>query len=102
MLLNERLHIDLFLPDISTAIEVDGPSHFEPVWGDEALSRTQRSDQQKTGLLLSSGFVLIRVKQTKGLSEKYKRETLSKILSELKQIKKKYPSRENRYIEIGD
>ena len=102
MLLNERLHIDLFLPEISTAIEVDGPPHFEPVWGEEALSRTQRSDQQKTGLLLSSGFVLIRVKQIKGLSEKYKRETLSKIRNELTKIENKYPSRENRYIEIGD
>ena len=32
----------------------------------------------------------------------YKDTRESKILSELKQIKKKYPSRENRYIEIGD
>ncbi len=102
MLLNERLHIDLFLNEMSTAIEIDGPSHFEPVWGEEALSRTQKADQQKTGLLLSNGFVLIRVKQQKGLSEKYKREILSKIVSILTDINKKYPSRENRYIEIGD
>ena len=87
---------------MSTAIEIDGPSHFEPVWGEEALSRTQKADQQKTGLLLSNGFVLIRVKQQKGLSEKYKREILSKIVSILTDINKKYPSRENRYIEIGD
>ena len=102
MLLNERLHIDLFLPDMATAIEVDGPSHFEPVWGEEALLRTQKADQQKTGLLLSNGFVLIRVKQQKGLSEKYKREILSSLTKTLDGIKKKYPSRENRYIEIGD
>lgn len=102
MLLNERLHIDLFLPDTATAIEVDGPSHFEPVWGEEALLRTQKADRQKAGLLLSSGFVLIRIKQTKGLSQKYKRETLSTLIETLDAIKEKYPSRENRYIEIGD
>ena len=102
MLLNERLHIDLFLPEMATAIEVDGPSHFEPVWGEEALSRTQKSDQQKTGLLLSNGFVLIRIKQKKALSEKYKREVVNNLVKELDRIKIKYPSRENRYIEIGD
>ena len=102
MLLNERLHIDLFLPEMATAIEVDGPSHFEPVWGDEALSRNQKSDQKKTGLLLSNGFVLIRIKQKKALSEKYKREIVASLVKELDRIKKKYPSRENRHIEIGD
>ena len=99
---NQNLQIDLYLPTYRVAIEVDGPSHFKPVWGQDNLARNIKADQQKTGLLLSNGFVLIRVKQQKGLSEKYKREILSKIVSILTDINKKYPSRENRYIEIGD
>ena len=44
LLVNSRLHIDIFLPELSTAIEVDGPSHFEPIWGDDQLKKVQRSD----------------------------------------------------------
>lgn len=59
-----KLQIDIFLPVENVAIEVDGPSHFEPVWGDECLSRNQRYDQKKTGLILGRGIKLIRIKQT--------------------------------------
>ena len=44
---NNRLEIDLYVTDLQTAIEVDGPSHFEPVWGEENLIKNQRSDKQK-------------------------------------------------------
>jgi very-short-patch-repair endonuclease len=48
---------------MNVAIEIDGPSHFLPVWGDDALKRNQKYDQKKTGLLLGKGLSLIRVKQ---------------------------------------
>ena len=47
-LLTTKLQIDLFLPSINTAIEVDGPSHFLPVWGDDALKKNIVYDQKKT------------------------------------------------------
>tara|TARA_R110000823_G_scaffold20525_2_gene62741 strand:+ start:164 stop:937 length:774 start_codon:yes stop_codon:yes gene_type:complete len=102
MLLNERLEIDMFVPELSVAIEIDGPSHFLPVWGQEALEKTQKSDRQKSGLVLSSGMILIRIKHTKGLSEKYKRETLISLKSELDKLKKKFPSKDERLILIGE
>lgn len=102
MLVNERLEIDLFIPELSVAIEVDGPSHFEPVWGEEALEKTQSSDRQKSGLILSMGLVLIRIKHTKGLSEKYKRETLADLKNELEKIKRRIPKKHERFIEIGE
>lgn len=64
ILSNTKLQIDIFLPAENIAIEVDGPSHFEPVWGDDCLSRNQRYDQKKTGLILGKGIKLIRIKQT--------------------------------------
>lgn len=64
ILSNTKLQIDIFLPTKNTAIEVDGPSHFEPVWGDDCLSRNQKYDQKKTGLILGKGMKLIRIKQT--------------------------------------
>jgi hypothetical protein len=63
ILSNTKLQIDLFLPTMNVAIEIDGPSHFLPVWGDDALKRNQKYDQKKTGLLLGKGLSLIRVKQ---------------------------------------
>ena len=102
MLVNERLEIDLFIPELSVAIEGDGPSHFEPVWGEEALEKTQSSDRQKSGLILSMGLVLIRIKHTKGLSEKYKRETLADLKNELEKIKRRIPKKHERFIEIGE
>ena len=102
LLLNEKLHIDLFLPDSSIAIEIDGPSHFEPIWGQEALERTQRSDRQRSGLILNSGLVLVRIKNTKGISERFKRDVKSKLLSDIDKIDGTFPSKNNRYIEIGE
>tara|TARA_Y100000361_G_C10954852_1_gene235699 strand:- start:254 stop:562 length:309 start_codon:yes stop_codon:yes gene_type:complete len=102
MLLNERLEIDIFLPELSVAIEVDGPSHFYPVWGQESFEKTQRSDNQKSGLILSSGLILIRIKHTKGLSEKYKREIVVSLNEELEKLKRKFPDKNNRLILIGE
>lgn len=102
MMVNEKLHIDIMLPDLNVAIEVDGPSHSEPVWGEGVLARNQRSDNVKTGLVLSQGLVLIRVKYPKTLTQIKKRDRLTKLLDALDKIKHKFPSRENRLFILGD
>lgn len=102
LLLNERLHLDIFLPKIKTAIEIDGPSHFLPMWGEEALQKTQKADREKAGLLLTAGCCLVRIKSPKFLSAKYKRELLEKLTNVLANIEKSPQSTENRYITLGD
>jgi very-short-patch-repair endonuclease len=67
-LVNTKLQIDLFLPLLNIAIEVDGPSHFAPVWGEDALARNKTYDSKKEGLILGKGWHLIRIKQTKDFS----------------------------------
>lgn len=62
-LLNTKLQIDIYLPELTTAIEVDGPSHFKPVWGQATLARNQEYDRKKTGLIIGKGMKLIRIKQ---------------------------------------
>jgi very-short-patch-repair endonuclease len=69
VLVNTKLQIDLFVPSMSLAIEVDGPSHFEPVWGAQSLSRNQSYDSKKEGLILGRGWNLVRIVQTKDYSE---------------------------------
>lgn len=68
-ILNTKLQIDLFLPKENIAIEVDGPSHFEPVWGEDALKRNKKYDNTKTGLIIGKGLFLIRIKQSKDFSK---------------------------------
>lgn len=81
-LLNTKLQIDLFLPTMSIAIEIDGPSHFLPVWGDDALSKNKKYDNKKSGLIIGKGLLLIRIKQQHDFSP----ARASVIYDKLKQI----------------
>lgn len=100
--IRESLQIDLYFPEINTALEVDGPSHFKNIWGEDQLRRLQYRDSQKNGLLLQRGCCIIRVRQTQALSEKYKREILASVLETLEKIKNRRPSGGNRLIILGE
>jgi very-short-patch-repair endonuclease len=101
LLVNENLEIDMYFPDLKAIIEIDGPSHFLPIWGEEKLQKQIKADQNKTGLILSKGFIIIRVKNLSDSLSLVKQEELkTKILSILENIKEKYPDKSKRYIEI--
>ena len=101
LIMNERLEVDLFLPELKTAIEVDGPSHFFPIWGEESLERNMRADAQKSGLLTTNGFVIVRVRHiSKHVSNKHKRDLLSQVLGVLSDIQKEFPKEDKRLIEV--
>lgn len=100
-LLSEQLELDLYLPDLKTVVEIDGVAHFEPIWGEEALNRSKRSHAKKSGLLLSHGFVLIRVKNmARQTTLRNRMDTLDAVLAEVRKIEEKFPPRDERYIEI--
>jgi very-short-patch-repair endonuclease len=101
-LVNTKLQIDLFLPTMNVAIEVDGPSHFEPVWGDDSLKKNIKYDNKKTGLILGKGLVLIRIKQTRDFSKSRGQLIYTKLAEHLQNIKNKFPDIDKRTIEIGD
>lgn len=88
-LLNEKFHLDLLLPELKTAIEIDGPTHFEPIWGDEAFQKKLNADNRKDGLLLSAGYYVVRVRQKKNLSQKLVREISANLLEVIEKIKAK-------------
>jgi hypothetical protein len=98
---NENLEIDMYVPSIKTIIEVDGPSHFLPIWGEEKLQKQIKADFHKTGLILSKGMVIVRIKHLADsmcLADKEKLRV--DILKCLDTIKKKFPKESERYIEI--
>lgn len=97
ILINTKLQIDLFLPTMDIAIEVDGPSHFEPVWGEDVLQKNKKYDNKKNGIILGRGSTLIRIKQSRDFSK----SRASIIYDQLKQLlsnKNSIP----KYIEIGE
>jgi very-short-patch-repair endonuclease len=69
LLSNTKLQIDLFLPTMNIAIEVDGPSHFLPVWGKDTLAKNKKYDEKKSGLIVGKGLKLIRIKQLHDFSK---------------------------------
>lgn len=98
---NQKMEIDLYIPSHKTIIEIDGPSHFLPIWGEEKLRKQVKSDNQKTGLILSKGFVIIRVKSLSDFLSLNSKENLFKdIIEQLESIDKKFPIESKRYIEI--
>ena len=94
---NNKMHIDIFLPSISVAIEIDGPSHYIPMFGQEILDKTIDSDTEKNGLLLSRGITIIRVKHLNSSLSKFKKHTF---MEELKKTLEKKPVGELIRLEI--
>lgn len=99
---NQKLEVDLFIPELKICIEVDGVSHFEPIHGEDKLSKTIEKDEEKNGLVVSNGFVLIRIKCVTGTLALISIKELSDRLNVIfKKIKKKFPqSYADRLIEI--
>lgn len=96
-----KLEVDMLIPELSIAIEVDGPSHFLPIWGDEKLQKNIKADIQKNGLLLHQGLVVIRVKQlANSVSQIAQRRLLAAVLETIQKVEKKFPRKNKRLIEI--
>lgn len=88
LVLNTNLQIDLFIPELKLAIEIDGPSHFLPIWGEEKLKQRIAMDKDKNGLLIQGGYSIIRVKcLIKNMTGKKSRTVLDFILNEMEKHK---------------
>jgi|TARA_Y100001938_G_scaffold125692_1_gene176900 very-short-patch-repair endonuclease len=96
----ENLEIDLYIPELKTIIEVDGPSHFLPIWGDDKLQKQINADLRKSGALLSRGYAVIRVKSLGQESLSKKEELIQSIVEIVTGIRKKFPPRSKRFIEV--
>ena len=97
---SENLEIDLYIPDLKTIIEVDGPSHFLPIWGEEKLQKQLNADLRKSGALLSKGYAVIRLKSLGQESLAKREEMLSSVVDEVTKISKKFPPKSKRFIEV--
>lgn len=85
---NDKLEVDIFVPALKTAIEIDGFGHFEAVWGEDKLKKRQDSDNHKNGLLAAYGYKVIRVKYTfKNFGKIAKSKTKECVMNAIEEIK---------------
>tara|TARA_R110000765_G_scaffold77281_5_gene151844 strand:+ start:192 stop:971 length:780 start_codon:yes stop_codon:yes gene_type:complete len=100
-LIQGKYEIDLFLPEIKTIIEIDGPQHFKPIFGEMKLQKTIKQDAIKNGLLIAAGYCVIRVKyMCKHLSQSVERKLWALVSEEVGKIKDKFPPKGKRFIEL--
>lgn len=53
-----KSELDFFFPEHNFAIEVHGPTHFEPIYGQKKLIQTQINDQKKASICREKGINL--------------------------------------------
>lgn len=101
LIVNQDLEIDLYLPTVNVAIEIDGPAHFFPIWGEANLKKHISADARKAGLLLNEGVCLIRVKHlSKTFTNKNRRDVLEALVNLISKIEAKFPPKNKRYFEL--
>lgn len=84
---NNKMEVDILIKSFKVAIEIDGPAHYLPIYGEDRLSRRKKADSDKNGLLLAHGYTIIRVRNlVKTPSKHYMRTTFENMLRELKKI----------------
>ena len=97
LIANDLMQLDLFLPEDRVCIEIDGKSHWEPIWGEERLEKQQRADSEKNGHLIAAGYVVIRFKY---VDDKTTRAYFNKVLriltQEIDSIRIKFPEEHQR------
>lgn len=99
---NQSLQIDIYLPGLKTVIEVDGLSHFEPIWGELSLEKTRRADAEKNGLCLQH-FNVVRIQAlARKVSGAYCRKCLARLLPVLYSIQERTKDSPSKLLPFTD
>jgi very-short-patch-repair endonuclease len=96
----EKLEIDLYIRQLNVIIEIDGPSHFLPIWGEDHLQKQEKYDLKKNGTLLSKGFVVIRVRAIKDSSLSRTHKLVKNLVDILESVEESFPEESKRFIEV--
>lgn len=100
ILQNGNLEVDIFLPGQSIVIEIDGLSHYEPIWGDDALKKAKRADGEKNALIIMNGMCIIRLRVDENPSMTKFVEIMEKLNETIDKIEQNFPDKANRLIYI--
>lgn len=100
-LIEGNFEIDLLLPELNTIIEVDGPQHFLPIFGEDKLANVVKMDSIKNGLLISKGYCVIRIKYLcKHISRSVERRLWDLVSEQVEKVSSSFPPKHKRFIEL--
>lgn len=68
-----KAELDIYIPSLKIAFELNGPFHYEPIYGLEKLSKTQKKDRQKLLSCAENGieFCVIDTSKQRYFKEKH-------------------------------
>lgn len=61
------LELDFYFPELSMAVELNGPTHYKPIFGKEKFERQQRNDEIKREVCKELGIHLIEIPLEEGV-----------------------------------
>ena len=64
--------MDIYIPSLNLAFELNGIFHYEPIYGLDKLTNTQKNDQRKFKLCLENNISLCVIDTTKQIYFKEK------------------------------
>lgn len=74
--------IDIWIPELKTGIEYNGPHHFKPVYGDIIFKRTKWADKTKRIVARRKGIRIVDLDVTYSISYTHRRR-VEKLFQEL-------------------
>lgn len=81
----QKFHVDIALYNEKIIIEVDGPTHWSPIYGDAELIKVQEKDKSKDSILNSNGWNVLRVQDASGSTT---RARFMRVLEQIETIKR--------------
>lgn len=81
----KSFEVDVALPKERVAIEVDGPTHFKPVFGEEHLREQQERDKRKDEMILSSGYSVLRIRDDNGPLSQLRIDKIEQAIKEIRE-----------------
>jgi ribosomal protein L33 len=72
----DNLEIDIWIPSVCLAIELNGVCHFYPIYGEDRLKKTQSNDYKKSMLAQKMNINLLTI-DTSSLKSKSKQQVLN-------------------------
>ena len=83
----QQFHVDIALPNEKLIIEVDGPTHWAPIYGEEELQKVIVKDAKKDAALIANGWVVLRVQDSSGSTTRARFKRVLDVLGEIKYSK---------------
>lgn len=87
ILSNAEMEIDIFIPEYSVALEVDGIYHLQAIHDEDSFQRRKQADREKNALAIREGFWVVRVRvMRKNPSSKNYRDLCTDLLKLMKNL----------------